>query len=163
MTEKQILDLINGFSASGLSDLDVSTGDFKISLRRYPRQEAVHAAPPPPPRPEAPPAQHSAPGSQGAQAPAPAPAPAASAHAAPGGEMISSPIVATFYRSPGPDSPAFAEPGKRIKAGQTLCILEAMKVMNEFPAEFDCEIVKVLPENGSLVEYGQPLFEVRRI
>jgi acetyl-CoA carboxylase biotin carboxyl carrier protein len=79
------------------------------------------------------------------------------------GEAITSPIVATFYRSPGPDSPPFADPGTIIKAGQTLCILEAMKMMNHLEAEFDCEILAVKAENGDLVEYGQTLFEVKRL
>lgn len=81
----------------------------------------------------------------------------------PGAEAVTAPIVATFYRSASPDSPPFAEAGQRIKAGDTLCILEAMKMMNHLEAEFDCEILAVKAENGDLVEYGQTLFEVRRI
>ncbi|MBN1647783.1 MAG: acetyl-CoA carboxylase biotin carboxyl carrier protein [Spirochaetales bacterium] len=77
-------------------------------------------------------------------------------------EIINSPLVGTFYRSPAPDSPPFVESGKKVKNGQTLCILEAMKVMNELQAEFDCEIINILVENGSLVEYGTPLFEVKK-
>jgi acetyl-CoA carboxylase biotin carboxyl carrier protein len=80
-----------------------------------------------------------------------------------GGEAIEAPIVGTFYRSPSPDSPAFAEEGKTIKAGETLCILEAMKVMNELEAEFDCRILSILVENGEMVEYGTPLFLVERV
>jgi acetyl-CoA carboxylase biotin carboxyl carrier protein len=87
--------------------------------------------------------------------------------AAPGtgakGELITSPIVATFYDSPGPEAPPFVKPGGRVKAGETLCILEAMKMMNHLEAEFDCEILQVQAENGVLVEYGQPLFEVKRL
>ncbi|MDR1948749.1 MAG: acetyl-CoA carboxylase biotin carboxyl carrier protein subunit [Spirochaetaceae bacterium] len=79
------------------------------------------------------------------------------------GEIIVSPIVATFYASPGPDAPAFVSPGSRVKTGDTLCILEAMKMMNHLEAEFDCEIVSVLPAGGDMVEYGQPLFEVKRL
>jgi len=82
---------------------------------------------------------------------------------APGTEAITSPIVATFYRSAGPDSAPFADIGARIKAGQTLCILEAMKMMNHLEAEFDCEIVAVKAKNADLVEYGQTLFEVKRL
>ena len=72
-----------------------------------------------------------------------------------GGEKINSPIVATFYSSPSPDAPAFVKPGTKIKAGQTLCILEAMKMMNHLEAEFDCEILEVHAKSGELVEYGQ--------
>lgn len=80
-----------------------------------------------------------------------------------GTEVITSPIVATFYRSPSPDAPPFVEVGSKVKAGQTLCILEAMKMMNHLEAEFDCEIVAIKAQNGDLVEYGQTLFEVKRL
>jgi len=79
------------------------------------------------------------------------------------GEIITSPIVATFYRSSSPDAPPFVEVGTKVKAGQTLCILEAMKMMNHLEAEFDCEILAVKAENGDMVEYGQALFEVKRL
>ena len=78
-------------------------------------------------------------------------------------ETVDSPIVGTFYRSPSPDSPAYAEKGMTIKKGEPLCIIEAMKMMNTLTAEFDMEIVEVLVENGSLAEYGQPLFKVKRV
>ena len=76
--------------------------------------------------------------------------------------MRPEPILRILLRSPSPDSPPFIEEGKKIKAGQTLCILEAMKVMNEMTADFDCEIVNILVENATLVEYGTPLFEVKK-
>jgi acetyl-CoA carboxylase biotin carboxyl carrier protein len=78
-------------------------------------------------------------------------------------EIIKSPIVGTFYRAPSPDAPPFAEAGKIIKKGEGLCILEAMKMMNTLECEFDLEVVKVLAENGELVEFDQPLFEVKKI
>jgi acetyl-CoA carboxylase biotin carboxyl carrier protein len=80
-----------------------------------------------------------------------------------GGETIVSPIVAVFYASPAPGAPAFVSPGSRVKTGDTLCILEAMKMMNHLEAEFDCEILRVLPSSGDMVEYGQPLFEAKRL
>ena len=80
-----------------------------------------------------------------------------------GAEIIKAPIVGNFYRQPAPDAPYFVNEGARVNKGQVLCILEAMKLLNEMQAEFDCEIVKVLVENGAMVEYGTPLFEVRRI
>jgi acetyl-CoA carboxylase biotin carboxyl carrier protein len=83
--------------------------------------------------------------------------------AVPGGEIIISPIVATFYAAAGPDSPPFVKPGARVKAGDSLCILEAMKMMNHLEAEFDCEILSVKAASGDLVEYGQALFEVKRL
>jgi acetyl-CoA carboxylase biotin carboxyl carrier protein len=77
-------------------------------------------------------------------------------------EVIRAPIVGTFYRSPAPDAAAFVEKGDRVKKGQTLCILEAMKLMNEFQAEYDLEVIAILVDNGTMVEFGSPLFEVRR-
>ena len=81
----------------------------------------------------------------------------------PKGEIIVSPIVATFYASPGPDSPSFVSAGAKVKAGDTLCILEAMKMMNHLEAEYDCEILSIHAKSGDLVEYGQILFEVKRL
>jgi acetyl-CoA carboxylase biotin carboxyl carrier protein len=77
--------------------------------------------------------------------------------------MIPSPIVGTFYRTPAPDAPPFAEIGDTVKAGDALCIIEAMKMMNRLEAEFSCEIVAFHAEHGRLVEYGTPLIEVKRI
>lgn len=74
---------------------------------------------------------------------------------------IKSPIVGTFYRSPSPESPVFVEIGSSITAGKTLCIIEAMKLMNEIESDVDGTIVKVLVENGKPVEYGQPLFLIK--
>jgi acetyl-CoA carboxylase biotin carboxyl carrier protein len=80
-----------------------------------------------------------------------------------GAETITSPIVATFYGASGPDVPPFVRPGSKVKAGDSLCILEAMKMMNHLEAEFDCEILAVKASSGDLVEYGQVLFEVKRL
>jgi acetyl-CoA carboxylase biotin carboxyl carrier protein len=77
--------------------------------------------------------------------------------------FITSPIVATFYSAPSPDAPAFVKVGDRVKNGQTVCILEAMKLMNEIQAEYDCEIEAVLVSNEQKVEYGQPLFRVKKL
>jgi acetyl-CoA carboxylase biotin carboxyl carrier protein len=104
--------------------------------------------------------------------PAPAPASAAAAHApaaaatppsAPAhpAVYITSPFVGTFYRSPSPESPAFVDVGARVRKGQVLCIIEAMKLMNEIEAEVDGTIVAVMAENGQPVEYGEPLFQIR--
>ncbi len=75
---------------------------------------------------------------------------------------ITSPFVGTFYRSPGPDSAPFVDAGSKIKKGQVLCIIEAMKLMNEIPSEVDGIIVQVHVENGQPVEYGEPLFKIRQ-
>jgi acetyl-CoA carboxylase biotin carboxyl carrier protein len=78
-------------------------------------------------------------------------------------ETITSPIVGTFYAAPAPDAPPFVKAGDRVKTGDALCILEAMKMMNRLEAEFDCEIVNIKAKSGELVEFGQALFEVKRV
>ncbi|MDR0784482.1 MAG: acetyl-CoA carboxylase biotin carboxyl carrier protein subunit [Treponema sp.] len=80
-----------------------------------------------------------------------------------GGSLITSPIVATFYASPGPNAAPFVVPGSKVKAGETLCILEAMKMMNKLEAEFDMEILSVEAKNGDLVEFNQTLFKAKPI
>jgi acetyl-CoA carboxylase biotin carboxyl carrier protein len=92
--------------------------------------------------------------------PAPAPPPPAAEPPA-NGTLVKSPIVGTFYRAPDPNSPPFVSIGDRVKVGQVLCIIEAMKLMNEIEAEVAGEIVKIHPENGQAVQYGDPLFTVR--
>ena len=77
--------------------------------------------------------------------------------------LITSPIVGTFYAAPAPDAAPFVKVGDRVKNGQTVCILEAMKLMNEIQSEFDCEIEAVLVSNEQKVEYGQPLFRVKKL
>lgn len=79
------------------------------------------------------------------------------------GEEITSPIVGTFYKTPSPGSKPFVEIGDKVKKGQVLCIVEAMKLMNEITAEFNCEILKVLVKNEDIVQYGQPLFLVKTV
>ncbi len=76
---------------------------------------------------------------------------------------ITSPMVGTFYRSPSPDAPPFVEEGSLVKKGQPLCIIEAMKIMNEIEAEIDGKIISILVENGKAVEYGEPLFLVEPV
>jgi acetyl-CoA carboxylase biotin carboxyl carrier protein len=95
-----------------------------------------------------------------ASAPAPA-APTAAVEPAANGTVVKSPIVGTFYRAPDPNSPPFVSVGDRVKVGQVLCIIEAMKLMNEIEAEVSGEVVKIHPENGQPVQYGDPLFTVR--
>lgn len=94
-------------------------------------------------------------------APAPAAAPAKAASSDAGLHVIKSPFVGTFYNSPGPGKPTYVKVGDKVTAGQTLCILEAMKIMNEIDADKAGEIVEICCDNESLVEYGQPLFKIR--
>lgn len=78
-------------------------------------------------------------------------------------EFINAPMVGTFYRSPAPDAPPFVEEGQIVDVEKPLCIVEAMKQMNHFEAEFKCRIIRVLVENATAVEFGQPLFEVEKL
>ncbi len=105
-------------------------------------------------------------GASAAQAPpqvaAPAAVPAAAAEADTDGTVVRSPIVGTFYRSPDPNSPAFISVGDVVKVGQVLCIIEAMKLMNEIESEMAGEVTRIHPENGQPVQYGDPLFTIRK-
>jgi acetyl-CoA carboxylase biotin carboxyl carrier protein len=99
----------------------------------------------------------------------PAPAQAASVAAAPAaieqelGEVVTSPIVGTFYRSPAPEAPVYVEVGQVVEKGEILCIVEAMKLMNEIEAEYRCKIVRICKENAQPVEYGDQLFIVEKL
>ena len=97
-----------------------------------------------------------------ARGPAPlAPADTGGAAASEGsGTIVKSPMVGTFYRSPEPTAPPFASPGDRVEKGQVLCIIEAMKLMNEIESEFSGVIAEVLVENGQAVQFGQPMFRI---
>jgi acetyl-CoA carboxylase biotin carboxyl carrier protein len=151
MTEKLIFTLIDKFNAGAAAELEYSDQEGRLFLRKEGAARSAAAENPagtPPGAPET-----------GVRLSFPAPAP----ENTPTGENITSPIVATFYGSPGPDTPPFVKPGSRVKAGDTLCILEAMKMMNHLEAEFDCEVLSVEAGSGELVEYGQVLFTVRRL
>ena len=96
-----------------------------------------------------------------AQAPVAAAAPAApAAEAAPAGHVVKSPMVGTFYRSSSPGAASFVEVGSQVKVGDTVCIIEAMKILNEIEADKSGTVTKILGENGQAVEYGQPLFVI---
>jgi len=154
MELKQIYELMDKFDKSSLSEIKIVNGESSVTIKKGS---------------DAPVFQGPAYGYQVAPAsPAPAAAPVAVgapavAASKPGVEILTSPIVGTFYRSAAPDQPSFSEVGLKVDAGATLCILEAMKVMNKFEAEFKLEIVSILASNGQMVEFGTPLFEVKRI
>jgi acetyl-CoA carboxylase biotin carboxyl carrier protein len=109
-------------------------------------------------------AVHAAPAHAGASVPGGAPRTAAAAVEAvdPDSVEVTSPFVGTFYRSPSPDAPSFVEIGSVVRAGQTLCIIEAMKLMNEIEAEHSGTVVDVLAQNGKPVEFGQKLFRIKK-
>ena len=144
---KTLIDLV---SESNVSELEITEADGKVRIvKQSPTQVVAMPAP------------------VYASAPAPVPAAGAPAAAAPAaapaaaevsGTVVKSPMVGTFYRASNPGAKPLADVGTAVKKGQALCIIEAMKIMNEIEAEFDGTITKVLAENGQAVEYGQPLF-----
>lgn len=158
MNESFILTLIDKFNSASIAELDLDDGASRLVLRKdaaFARNEAAAVSP----AAGAAQAAQTPPAQGAAHEPVRLGLPVSSS----GNETITSPIVATFYGAPGPDAPAFVKAGSKVKAGDSLCILEAMKMMNHLEAEFDCEIVSVLASNGDLVEYGQALFEVKRL
>lgn len=163
MDLKDIFELIEKFDESELSELRYSNADEKIKLRKGHEPQIISGGAVFPGMPAAAPAPVSGDNQVFPSVNTDAREPAKSAATTEGAETITAPIVGSFYRSAAPDSPPFVEEGSSVKTGETICILEAMKVMNELEADFDLEIVKILVENGQMVEYGTPLFEVKRI
>ena len=154
MDFKDIKELIRVFDKSELNKLKVKEGEFEISMQRGFEGGVTTVTT------SAPVAQVvSAPVAQVASAPVAVEAVSTSKS----GDVIKSPMVGTYYSSPSPESPSFVEVGSTVKKGQTLCILEAMKIMNEVEAEFDCKIVEILVKDGSPVEYDMPIFVVEKL
>lgn len=150
MKAKEIQELIDYISNSGLAEVKIKTGEFELSIKKYadtaPMQMVQSA-----PAAIAPP-----------QAPA-ASAPAAAAEAAESDSNlleVKSPMIGTFYLTPTPDSDPFVSVGSVVKAGETVCIIEAMKLFNEIESDISGKIVKILVDNATPVEYDQPLFLV---
>ncbi len=151
MDDKTLLTVIDKFGASDIGELEYNDGKVQLILRKEAGSSPLGG--------QSPAGKDSPSKSTTAKAASEEASPKASSD----GEEITSPIVGTFYRSSSPDAKPFVKEGQKVKAGETLCILEAMKMMNHLEAEFDCEILSVLAQNGDLVEYGERLFEVRRI
>ncbi|MDR0512524.1 MAG: acetyl-CoA carboxylase biotin carboxyl carrier protein [Treponema sp.] len=149
MNEKLILSIVERFAAGSIGELDLTDGTYRLSIRRDQVTVAPVQAAPAAPAAQADSAVHLG-------------ISAAASNDASGGEKITSPIVATYYPAASPDTPPFVKVGSKVKAGDKLCILEAMKMMNHLEAEFDCEILAVHASSGDLVEYGQALFTVKR-
>jgi acetyl-CoA carboxylase biotin carboxyl carrier protein len=141
---KKLIDLVQ---ESGIAELEITEGEEKVKIVKG---GAVDIAP------------LAAPAAPAAAARAAAPPPAAPAAAEPPagqeGHVVKAPMVGTFYRTPSPDAKAFVEVGQAVKEGQTVCIIEAMKLMNEIESDASGVIKAILVENGQPVEYGQPLF-----
>ncbi|MBM4167629.1 MAG: acetyl-CoA carboxylase biotin carboxyl carrier protein [Ignavibacteria bacterium] len=150
---KKLIKLIEN---SGVDEIEVEEEGKKIRIAKHqPVQAPVHhislPQAPPPAMPVAPPPTPAA-------APAPTPAPSKAEQSY---HEIRSPIVGTFYRAPSPDADPYVEVGHKIRRGSVLCIVEAMKLMNEIESDLDGEIVKILVENAKPVEYNQPLFLIK--
>ena len=151
----QLRQLITLLGESDIQELKLEGDDFRLELRRNlpaSQPQVVMQAPPAP-------ALVAAPVPAPSASPSPAPPPAAAVR----GDLleITAPMVGTFYRASAPGEPAFVELGSRISVGQPICILEAMKLMNELEAEVSGEVVEILVENGTPVEFGQVLMRVR--
>ncbi len=151
---KKILDLMR---ENDLSEFELEQEGVKVRLRKNNGPQWSGHAPAMPVAAYPPPAAVSAAGAE------PAPSSLTAASEDVDLAIIKSPIVGTFYRSPDPESKPFAEVGQMVKTGQTLCIIEAMKLMNEINAECDGEVVKVYVENGRAVHYGERLFAIRPV
>ena len=162
MNQKELKELIEFLIEKDVTEFELERGDVKVRIKRgaagmaVPEARYVAVAPVPVASAVA----------SGAAAISPAAAPSQpAAPAAPaedeGLHIIRSPIVGTFYESPSPGAPPFAKAGDTISIGQVLCIIEAMKLMNEIESDFAGEVVKRFVSNGQPVEYGQPLFAVR--
>ena len=142
---KKLIDLVQ---ESGIAELEITEGEEKVKIVKG-GVVSVSAAP-----------IMAMPAVAAAAAPAPAAAPAAVEAPAAGqeGHVVKAPMVGTFYRSPSPDAKVFVEVGQAVKEGDTICIIEAMKLMNEIEADASGTVKAILVENGQPVEYGQPLF-----
>ncbi len=157
MNQKELKELIEFLIEKDIAEFELERGDVKVRIKRAAEpvppgagghyvQVAPAAAAPPSPAPPA--------------SPGPA-APAREVSGEEGLHIVKSPIVGTFYEAPSPGAPPFVKMGDKVQAGQVLCIVEAMKLMNEIEADAAGEIVRKMVQNGQPVEYGQPLFAIR--
>jgi acetyl-CoA carboxylase biotin carboxyl carrier protein len=152
---KQIKQIIDLMKRSELSEFAVEEEGFKLKIRRGMNGVPVVTRSPEGPVREAPAAAAAAPAS-------PPPAPAGGTEEEPGVAFIKSPMVGTFYRAASPESKSFVDIGARVEANTVVCIIEAMKIMNEIQAEAKGTVLEILVENGQPVEYGQRLFKIKQ-
>lgn len=159
MDVKDLKILIKMVTETDITEFEMENADEKIVIKRGPTGQIIQMA---------------APAAMGAPmtvpvmpATASVAAPAAAAAAAPVAddkyETINSPIVGTFYRKPSPEAPVFVDVGSVVEKGQTVCLVEAMKLFNEIEADFKCKIVEILKNDAAPVEFGEPLFKVERL
>ena len=151
MKAKELQELLDFIAKSGLNKVNIETEEFKISVQRDPNTKQIVSV-------AAPAAVAAVAAAPAAPAPAAAPAPTATEAPANNYKSLKAPMIGTFYRSSGPDSPSFVQVGDMVEKGQVICIIEAMKLFNEIEAEESGRVVKALVENATPVEYDQPLF-----
>ena len=156
----EIRELIKLVDSTSIHRLEIENENGKIRISKQDGIASAAAAAPAAAAPAAPAPQAAA--AEAPQVPAPQPASAAAAAKDEGLHRIVSPMVGTFYAAPAPNAPPYVKPGDHVNEKTIVCIVEAMKLMNEIEAEVSGQIVEVLVENGQLVEYGQPLFLVKR-
>jgi acetyl-CoA carboxylase biotin carboxyl carrier protein len=149
---KKLIDLVQ---ESGIGEIEITEGEEKVRISRQGAQPLIMAAPPMQQMPM--PAPGTAPGPASSTVP---PGAEGGKPAGPSGHQLKSPMVGTFYRAPSPGAPAFVEVGQAVTKGQTLCIIEAMKLLNEIESDATGTVKAVLVENGQPVEYGQALFVI---
>ncbi|PKL96515.1 MAG: acetyl-CoA carboxylase biotin carboxyl carrier protein [Gammaproteobacteria bacterium HGW-Gammaproteobacteria-8] len=153
MDLRKIKKLIELLEESNLAELEIHEGEESVRLSRTGTAPMMMQAPMPTPAPAA------------APAPAPAPAPETpqqiGGEQLPAGEIVRSPMVGTYYAAPNPDSAPFVKEGQKVAKGETLCLIEAMKMFNQIESEFSGTVVAILLESGQPVEFDQPLFVIR--
>jgi|PlaIllAssembly_1097288.scaffolds.fasta_scaffold353591_1 acetyl-CoA carboxylase biotin carboxyl carrier protein len=159
MDVKDLKILVKMITETDITEFEMENADEKIVIKRGTAGQIIQMAAP----------TMSAPMGMPMMSAAPAPAPALAAVTAPTAvvddkfETINSPIVGTFYRKSSPEAPPFVEVGAVVEKGQTVCLVEAMKLFNEIEADFRCKIVEIIKDDASPVEFGEPLFKVERL
>jgi len=153
MDVKELKLLVKMITETDITEFEMENSEEKIIIKRGQKTEYVTVSPPgsvyAPPQP--------------ISATLAAPPPAAAIVAEETGDTLNSPIVGTFYRAPAPDAAPYVEIGQVVEKGQVLCIVEAMKLMNEIEAEYRCKIINICKENAHPVEYGDPLFVIQKL
>ena len=156
MEIKDLKILVKMITDTDITEFEMENADEKIVIKRGPTGQIIQMAAPAAMAPQM---------MMPSAAPAPAAAPAAAAPAVVDDkyETITSPIVGTFYRKSSPEAPPFVENGSVVEPGQTVCLVEAMKLFNEIEADFKCKIIEILKNDAAPVEFGEPLFKVERL
>lgn len=155
MDIKDLKLLVKMITETDITEFELDNSEEKIVIRRGPKTEYINVA--------APAAQMYSAAQPVAAAVAAASAPVAGVVAVETGDTIDSPIVGSFYRAPAPDAAPYVEVGQVVEKGEVICIVEAMKLMNEIESEFRCKILKICKENAQAVEFGDTLFVVERV